>query len=76
MGQVQQLELERSTLQQHLGDAQEDLKQERSKVTQLEGELVTVDVVKEGMYRELEKVCVRADGRGLVWCYRIHCCFP
>ena len=36
----------------------EALEREGAKVKQLEGELVTVNLVKQGMNSEIEKVCV------------------
>ena len=47
--------------------AGEALQQERSKVKQLEGEVVTVDIVREGMGKELEKV-------GFVGCVSVEVC--
>lgn len=46
----------RSSLQTRLTELEEELENERSKVKQLEGELVTTAVVKEGMEKDAEKV--------------------
>ena len=45
-----------TSLQTRLVEAEAALERERSKVKQLEGELVTHSVVKEGMDRDAEKV--------------------
>jgi hypothetical protein len=42
--------------QSKLAQVEESLLQERSKVQQLEGELATMDIVKEGLGKELDKV--------------------
>ncbi len=52
-----ELESEQASLQQQLSEVEEACGQERSKVSQLEGELISVDMVKDGMSRRLEKVC-------------------
>ena len=54
---LQQLEQEKAELREELREAGEALQQERSKVKQLEGEVVAVDIVREGVGKELEKVC-------------------
>ena len=53
---LQREEAECATLKHQLAEAQEAVDQERSKVAQLEGELVSLEMVKDGMSRELEKV--------------------
>ena len=45
-----------ASLQTRLTDTEAALERERSKVKQLEGEVVTHSVVKEGMDRDAEKV--------------------
>ena len=45
-----------NSLQGRLNEVEEELESERSKVKQLEGELITTAVVKEGMERNAEKV--------------------
>lgn len=47
----------RLSTQSQLARAEEDLEQERERVGQLEGELVTHTLIKEGLSRDLEKVC-------------------
>ena len=47
--------------QSQLAEVEEALEHERTKVKQLEGELVTHTMVKEGLSQELEKVCPRND---------------
>ncbi len=42
--------------QSKLAQVEESLLQERSKVQQLEGELATLDIIKEGLGKELDKV--------------------
>ncbi len=59
-----ELESEQASLQQQLSEVEEACGQERSKVSQLEGELISVDMVKDGMSRRLEKVCTYMTG---VW---------
>lgn len=44
--------------QSQLAEVEEALEHEKTKVKQLEGELVTHTMVKEGLGQELEKVCV------------------
>ncbi len=56
MSRLHQFEAERGRLEQGLSEAEEALHRERSKVGQLEGELVSVDMVKEGLSRQVEKV--------------------
>ena len=47
--------------QRKLAQALETLQQERSKVQKLEAELATLDIVKEGLGNELEKVYYYRD---------------
>lgn len=56
--QIHQLQSEQRRLQEELVQANEVLEQERATVKQLDGELVTVNLVKQGMSSEMEKVCV------------------
>lgn len=55
---LHRLEAECGRLQQQVSEAEEVLGQERSRVGQLEGELVSMDMVKDGLSREVEKVCM------------------
>ena len=56
--QIHQLQSEQRRLQEDLVQVSEALEQERATVKQLDGELVTVNLVKQGMNSEIEKVCV------------------
>lgn len=56
--QIHQLQSEQRRLQEELVQVSEALEQERATVKQLDGELVTVNLVKQGMNSEIEKVCV------------------
>ena len=47
-----------NSLQGRLNEVEEELESERSKVKQLEGELITTAIVKEGMESNAEKVLV------------------
>ena len=51
-----QLETTQEDLQRRLKMAEEELQNEGAKVAQLEGEIITIDIVREGMQKELEKV--------------------
>ena len=42
--------------QRKVGEKEEELAQERSKVQQLEAEMATLDIVKEGLCSDLDKV--------------------
>ena len=57
--QIHQLQSEQRRLQEELVQVNEVLEQERATVKQLDGELVTVNLVKQGMSSEMEKVCVQ-----------------
>ena len=59
--QISKLELTCDRRQSKLAKVEESLLQERSKVQQLEGELATLDIVKEGLGKELDKVIMGAD---------------
>ena len=59
--QISELELACDRRQSKLAQVEESLLQERSKVQQLEGELATIDIVKEGLGKELDKVIMGAD---------------
>lgn len=54
--QIRDLESTCDRRQSKLAQIEETLLQERSKVQQLEGELATLDIVKEGLGKELDKV--------------------
>ena len=54
--QISELESACDRRQSKLAKVEESLLQERSKVQQLEGELATMDIVKEGLGKELDKV--------------------
>lgn len=58
---ISELELTCDRRQSKLAKVEESLLQERSKVQQLEGELATLDIVKEGLGKELDKVIMGAD---------------
>ena len=59
--QISELELICDRRQSKLAQVEESLLQERSKVQQLEGELATIDIIKEGLGKELDKVIMGAD---------------
>ena len=54
--QISDLESTSDRRQGKLAQVEETLVQERSKVQQLEAELATLDIVKEGLGNELDKV--------------------
>ena len=54
--QISDLESTCDRRQSKLAQVEESLLQERSKVQQLEAELATLDIVKEGLGKELNKV--------------------
>ena len=54
--QIRDLESSCDRRQRKLAQVEETLMQERSKVQQLEAELATLDIVKEGLGNELDKV--------------------
>ena len=57
-----------TSLQAQLSEVEGALERERSKVKQLEGELVTHTVVKEGMDRDMEKVCAHTCMSNIMQC--------
>ena len=56
LSNIRDLESACERRQRKLAHAEEELAQERSKVQQLEAELATSDIVKEGLGSELDKV--------------------
>lgn len=59
--QISDLESTCDRRQSKLAQVEESLLQERSKVQQLEGELATLDIVKEGLGKEVDKVHENCD---------------
>ena len=59
--QIGDLESTCDRRQRKLAQVEESLLQEWSKVQQLEGELATLDIVKEGLGKEVDKVHENCD---------------